>query len=157
MEGFEVNFNHICCLKEIPNGFYQKSWKLHLQWAPKKFFSVPEEPTIPVFMPENTEMLKNPPYKRFTPCKSFFGNFHSGEIKYRFHQCRCRIKHCLLRNSFPTYHPDTGLITSVVNQKCIKSQCDNVRREKCGILYPMHQRNFRQIVLWDKIHLDFLM
>ena len=172
----------ICCQKDLPKGFYRKTWKLHYEWAPRVFRKIdeeqPEEPTLPVFSIETTELLNSEPYKGFTPCPSFFEGVEEGveeekktffkgeiteKIKIRFHECRCKFKHCLLRNPFPTYHPISGVITSVTNQTCVKSMCTNIREEKCNQKskksaspYPKHKRNFRQIVLWEERHLESL-
>ncbi len=149
----------ICCKEDLPPAsFYRKTWKLHYEWAPREFRRIEEEATLPVFSIETRVLLNFEPYKGFTPCPSFFEGEFSGKIKLRFHECRCKMKHCLLRNSFPTYHPITGVITSVVNQTCIKSMCTNMREEKCNTKnrkttaspYPKHLRNFRQMVLWEE-------
>ena len=156
----KIDFEHICCADLIPTYFYTHSWNVYLQWGPtiyKKLYlktieEKREKMVLPVFMPESTKMLETPPYKHFTPDNnnSIFG---TAEIKYRFHECRCRLKHCLLRNTFPTYHPDTGVIVSVVNHKCVKSHCSNAKKDKAKD-YPNRNRNCRQIVVWEKDWLD---
>lgn len=146
------------------NELYRKTWKLYSTWAPKNYKNIKEEPTLPVWIIETTDMLNSAPYKPFTPDKSFLEkNSFAQTIKYRFHECRCKLQHCFLRNTFPTYHPKNGMMTSVVNYICIKSQCSNNRlfkgnyiklRKTVGADYPMHSRNYRQIILYDEKDLD---
>ena len=116
---------------------------------------------FPCFMIENPELLDSPPYLPFLPSASFLEEEGfpktTKKIKYKFHECRCELKHCWLRNSFPTYHPETGAVTSVVNYKCIKNQCSNVRILPTNPnKFPKHLRNHRQIVIWEESFLDCL-
>ena len=178
-ENSEKKCKNICCklpdmfqekeqqdeeTKRRPDEFYQTGWLLNTQWASKftQIKSMEEKETLPIFIIEQTEMLNSPPYLPFKPCESFLDKeVFSEKICYKFHECRCKLQHCFLRNPFPTYHPETGVITSVVNYKCIKSQCSNIRREKGNYFnkttdYQMENRNYRQIVLWKETDLEML-
>ena len=146
-DNLEVYCEKVCC--NVFNDFYKEP--LNEEENTAKF---------PCFMIENPDLLDSPPYLPFTPSPSFLEEegfpTTTKTIKYKFHECRCKKKHCWLRNSFPTYHPETGAITSVVNHKCIKNQCPNHRefiRKTTSDKYPLHSRNHRQIIIWDA---DFL-
>lgn len=80
-------------------------------------------------------------------------------ISYRYHYCNCLIvktrrQHCLLKNVFATYHPISGVVTSLVNSFCVKRRCDNKKTSKSTI--PSECRNYRQVVLSTDDHLQNL-
>ena len=112
------------------------------------------------FIAENSSSV---PYSEFIPEISFAEvNLipKKKSIQYKKHNCNCSVfrfkkQHCLLKNVFPTFHPNFGFLTSVVNQICIKKKCENRKDLNRRTNYiPLECRNIRQIILWHKSQID---
>jgi len=115
------------------------------------------------FISEDLLDLNSAPFSEFLPEISFASHNsipNQKLIHYKKHLCLCRItfiknQHCFLKNVFPTYHPEFGYLTSVVNQMCIKKKCDNRKSQTPNTSsVPMDCRNIRQIVLWNQSQIE---